>query len=116
MSRVQKHRLIATLLVHNGDVVQTRRFRPTNNVGSAYTAVDFFNTWAVDEIFVLEISADANHLPRFEQIVEGLSRRCFVPLTVGGKIRDLDRVRRYTRAGADKISLNTAALERPGLI
>ena len=91
MSRIQKHRLIATLLVHNGDVVQTRRFKPTNNVGSAFTAVDFFNTWTVDEIFVLEISKDDTHMARFEEIVEGLSRRCFVPLTVGGKIRDLDR-------------------------
>src|SRR5438876_11284569 len=116
MSIVRKHRLIATLLVYNGDVVQTRRFRPTNNVGSAFTAVDFFNTWTVDEIFVLEISKDDMHAARFEEIVEGLSRRCFVPLTVGGKIRDLDRVRAYTRAGADKVALNTAALEWPPLI
>jgi cyclase len=116
MSRIQKHRLIATLLVYNGDVVQTRRFRPTNNVGSAFTAVDFFNTWTVDEIFVLEISKDEAHLDRFVEIVDGLSRRCFVPLTVGGKIRDIERVRAYTRAGADKVALNTAALERPSLI
>ena len=111
-----KHRLIASLLLYNGDVVQTRRFRPTNNVGSAFTAMDFFNGWTVDEIMVLEISKDESHLARFEEVVEGLSRRCFVPLTVGGKIRDLERVRAYTRAGADKIALNTAALERPALI
>ena len=102
------------LLVYNGDVVQTRRFRPTNNVGSAFTAVDFFNTWTVDEIFVLEISKDDTHRARFEEIVEGLSRRCFVPLTVGGKIRDLDRVRTYTRAGADKIALNTGGAGAAG--
>jgi cyclase len=70
----------------------------------------------VDEIIALEISRDDSHLARFEQIVEGLSRRCFVPLTVGGKIRDLERVRAYTRAGADKIALNSAALERPAFI
>ncbi|MCC6642215.1 MAG: imidazole glycerol phosphate synthase subunit HisF [Deltaproteobacteria bacterium] len=116
MSALPKHRLIASLLVHNGHVVQTRRFRPTNDVGSAFTAVDFFNAWAVDEIIVLEISPDERHLERFEALVEGLSRRCFVPLTVGGKIRDPDRVRAYTRAGADKIALNTAALEQPRLI
>jgi cyclase len=116
MSAAVKHRLIASLLVFNGDVVQTRRFRPTNNVGSAFTAVDFFNGWTVDEIIVLEISKDDAHRERFEKIVEGLSRRCFVPLTVGGKIRDLERVRAYTRAGADKVALNSAALERPALI
>jgi imidazole glycerol-phosphate synthase subunit HisF len=116
MSVVQKHRLIASLLVYNGDVVQTRRFRPTNNVGSAFTAVDFFNGWTVDEIIVLEISKDDAYLERFETIVEGLSRRCFVPLTVGGKIRDLRQVQAYTRAGADKVAINTAALARPALI
>lgn len=116
MSVIQKHRLIASLLVYNGDVVQTRRFRPTNNVGSAFTAVDFFNGWTVDEIIVLEISKDDAYLERFESIVEGLSRRCFVPLTVGGKIRGLDQVLAYTRAGADKVSINTAALNNPALI
>jgi cyclase len=116
MSVIQKHRLIASLLIHNGDVVQTRRFRPTNNVGSAFTAVDFFNGWTVDEIIALEISKDDAHVARFVETVEGLSRRCFVPLTVGGKIADLARVRAYTRAGADKIALNSAALERPEFI
>ncbi len=116
MSALPKHRLIASLLVCNGHVVQTRRFRPTNDVGSAFTAVDFFNSWAVDEIIVLEISNDDGYLERFQAIIDGLSRRCFVPLTVGGKIRDLACVRAYTRAGADKIALNTAALERPSLI
>ena len=116
MSIVQKYRLIASLLVYNGDVVQTRRFRPTNNVGSAFTAVDFFNGWTVDEIIVLEISKDDAYCARFQEIVEGLSRRCFVPLAVGGKIRDLDRVRAYTRAGADKVALNTGALQRPALV
>ena len=111
-----KHRLIATLLVCNGNVVQTRRFRRTNVVGSAFTAVDFFNGWAIDEIDVLEISADDSYIERFIAIIDGLSRRCFVPLAVGGKIDDLGLVRRYTRAGADKVVINTHAVRRPDLI
>lgn len=111
-----KNRLIATLLIYNGDVVQTRRFKRTNMVGSAFTAVDFFNTWTVDEITVLEISYGRTHLERFVDIVEELSRRCFVPLTVGGKIADLGLAVRYTRVGADKVTVNTHALERPALI
>jgi imidazole glycerol-phosphate synthase subunit HisF len=111
-----KHRLIATLLVNDGVVVQTRRFKRTNMVGSAFTAVDFFNGWTVDEIMVLEISHTDRHVDRFVEIVEGLSRRCFVPLSVGGKVRDLATVHRYTRAGADKVALNTAAADRPELI
>ncbi len=111
-----KHRLIATLLVHNGNVVQTRRFKRTNMVGSAFTAVDFFNGWTVDEISVLEISNDFTFVENFVSIVEELSRRCFVPLSVGGKIRDLELARRYTRVGADKVVVNTGAVEEPKLI
>ncbi|RVU36759.1 imidazole glycerol phosphate synthase subunit HisF [Hwanghaeella grinnelliae] len=116
MTVATKHRLIATLLCYRGNVVQTRRFRPTNMVGNAFTAVDFFNSWAVDEICVLEISADDSYLDHFLEVVHGLSRRCFVPLSVGGKIRDLDKVREYTRAGADKVVLNTHAYQSDSLI
>lgn len=111
-----KHRLIATLLVSNGIIVQTRQFKRTNMVGNAFTAVDFFNGWAVDEIMILEISYTRDHLGKFVHIVEELSRRCFVPLTVGGKIDSLSLVNRYTRVGADKIVLNTHAVENPELI
>lgn len=111
-----KHRLIATLLVSNGIVVQTRKFKRTNMVGNAFTAVDFFNGWAVDEIIVLEISHTREHLEKFIRIIAELSRRCFVPLTVGGKIDDLSLVGRYTRAGADKIVLNSHAVKNPELI
>ena len=62
-----KHRLIATLLVNNGVVVQTRKFKRTNMVGNAFTAVDFFNGWTVDEICVLEISNDISHLSGFAE-------------------------------------------------
>lgn len=111
-----KNRLIATLLVSAGDVVQTRRFKRTNMVGSAFTAVDFFNSWTVDEIMVLEISQTHDYLEKFAVIVEELSRRCFVPLTVGGKIADIGMVSRYTRAGADKVVVNTNAVRNPSLI
>lgn len=111
-----KHRLIANLLVHQGNVVQTRQFKRTNMVGSAFTAVDFFNTWSVDEIGVFEISHDLSCLEKFVGIIEELSRRCFVPLSVGGKIRDMDLVHRYIRAGADKVVVNTGAVDAPGLL
>ena len=111
-----KHRLIATLLVNNGVIVQTRKFKRTNMVGNAFTAVDFFNGWSVDEIMVLDISYTNDWVDKFVEIVSELSRRCFVPLTVGGKINDLELVRCYTRAGADKVILNTHAVRRSALI
>lgn len=111
-----KHRLIATLLVNDAVVVQTRKFKRTNMVGNAFTAVDFFNGWAVDEIMVLDISYSNDFTERFIHIIEELSRRCFVPLSVGGKIADMSLVNRYTRAGADKVVLNTHAVKSPELI
>jgi cyclase len=111
-----KHRLIATLLVDSGNVVQTRLFKHTNMVGSAFTAVDFFNGWTVDEIIVLDISFESTWTARMQEIVAELSRRCFVPLSVGGKIRDVDTAARYMRIGADKVVINTGAVERPELI
>jgi cyclase len=113
---VIKHRLIATLLIADGNVVQTRKFKPTNAVGSAFTAVDFFNGWAVDEIAILEISRHRDGVGRFVEIIDELSRRCFVPLSVGGKIATVDDALRYIRVGADKAVVNTAAVDRPDLI
>jgi cyclase len=111
-----KNRLIAVLLVYNGHVVQTRRFKSINMVGSAFTAVDFFNGWTVDEIGVLEISDSDDYLDKFVGIVEELSRRCFVPLSVGGKIRSIETAQLYMRAGADKLVVNTASYADPVLI
>jgi len=111
-----KHRLIATLLLDSGNVVQTRQFKRTNMVGSAFTAVDFFNGWTVDEIVILEISATTDYIARTKEIVRELSRRCFVPLSVGGKIRDLELAAHYLRTGADKVVINTGAVRTPGLI
>ena len=110
------NRLIATLLVYNGVVVQTKKFNPTNFEGNAFTAVDFFNSWAVDEICILEISNDLSYLDNFVDIIEELSKRCFVPLTVGGKIRSVDDAHKYLRAGADKVIVNSGAFENKDLI
>src|SRR5262249_3931901 len=72
--------------------------------------------WTVDEIIALEISSDASGLACMVEIVTELSRRCFVPLSVGGKIRDGELAARYLRTGADKVVLNTGAVQRPELI
>ena len=111
-----KKRLIVNLLIHNGNVVQTRQFEPTNVVGNAFTAVDFFNSWAIDEIVLLEISRTKDFLESFINIVDELSRRCFVPLSVGGKIDHIDKVRKYFKSGADKVVVNTEGFLKPKLL
>jgi imidazole glycerol-phosphate synthase subunit HisF len=111
-----KKRLIPSLLVRNGRIVQSRNFRHTQVIGNAYTAVDFFNAWAVDEIIILDISPDKSFRPKFMEIVEGLSKRCFVPLTVGGWIQTNDDIRNVLNHGADKVCINSQAFKTPEFI
>ena len=111
-----KKRLIACLLWNNGNIVQSIGFRHTNSVGNAITAVDFFHTWAIDEIIILDVSRDDTQREKFFEIIQELSSRLFIPLTIGGKIRDTQTMRRLFRLGADKIALNTEAVKNSLLI
>lgn len=111
-----KKRLIPSLLVRNGRIVQSVHFHHTNVIGNAFTAVDFFNAWAVDEIIILDISPSREFKEKFLEIVAGLSERCFVPLTVGGWIQTREDIRRSLFCGADKVCINTEACKRPDFI
>ncbi len=111
-----KRRLIASLLVRNGRIIQSINFNHTNVIGNAITAVDFFNTWAVDEIVILDISRSIEFRKQFINIVKSLSERCFVPLSVGGWITKPEDVRDLLKIGADKVIINTEAFKQEGLI
>ena len=112
-----KKRLIPALIIRDGSVVQSIQFRHTNVIHwKPLTAVDFFNRWAVDEIVVLDVSRDLARRERFYEVVDGLSKKCFVPLTVGGWVTAVDEVRRLLRLGADKVVINTEAVRRPAFI
>jgi cyclase len=114
---VLKKRLIPSIVLRDGTVVRSVNFKHTNVIHwKPMTAVDFFNKWAVDEIVLLDVSRTHAQREKFYEVVEGLSRKCFVPLTVGGWVGDVDEVRRLLRLGADKVSINTAAVRRPELI
>ena len=112
-----KNRLIPTLLCIKGNnIVQSINFKHTNIVGNAITAIDFYNNWAVDEIIILDVSRTEEYREKFHKIIEGLSKRCFVPLTVGGWIKDTSEIQRFLKEGADKISINSQAYLNPELI
>lgn len=112
-----KKRLVPVLVLRDGAVVRSVGFRHTNVIHwKPLTAVDFFNKWAVDEIVLLDVSRDLGKRDHFYDVVEGLSRKCFVPLTVGGWVTTVDEVRRLLRLGADKVIINTEAVRRPEFI
>lgn len=111
-----KTRIIAVLIVKDGIVVQSIGFERYLPVGSPAIAIEYLNSWGVDEIVLLDIDATPEaRSPQFDYIGE-YSRYCQVPLAIGGGIKDVDDIQRTIHAGADKIVINTEAAKNPGLI
>jgi len=122
-----KTRLIPIVLLRNGVVVQSKRFARYQLVGNPTTIVRRLSDWAADEIIYLDISRDQMY-DRWRrdlkspvrttviQILEDVAQTCFMPLTFGGGIRSLEDIRFRIRAGADKVTINTKAIEEPDFV
>jgi cyclase len=111
-----KKRVVASLIVKNGIVVQSIGFKKYLPIGSIGVSVEFLNRWGIDEIILLDIDATSqNKKPDFDLITE-ISKKIFVPLTVGGGIKDLNDIKTLVHYGADKICINKAALTNPKII
>jgi cyclase len=109
-------RVIPTLLWKQFSLVKGESFDSWRNVGPVLPAIKVYNQRAVDELILLEIThQDTGDEPDFESISD-YGQDSFVPLTYGGGVRSIEQVQRLLRAGADKVSVNTAAYETPGLI
>lgn len=122
-----KKRLIPVLLLQNGQLVRSELFRIHQAIGNAVNQALRYNDWSVDELIYLDISRSETYSTwRDDHLVKSptnplsllatLSKTCFMPLTFGGGIRDVERMRGTFAAGADKITLNTAAVRTPSLI
>ena len=111
-----KKRIIATLVVKNGIVVQSRNFKRYMPIGKPEIAVEFLDDWGVDEIILLDISATRDGRVPDYAMVRTVSARCHVPLTVGGGITSTEHILELMHCGADKISFNQVALHQPTLI
>ena len=111
-----KIRIIPTLLWKNFGLVKGIGFDSWRRVGSVLPAIKVYNQREVDELVLLDITATKdNKFPDLESIEE-FSRACFVPLTIGGGIRQINQVQKLLRAGADKICLNSITYTHPELI
>jgi cyclase len=112
-----KKRLIAVLILRDGQVVQSVRFKHTNVIHyDPVHAVECFNKWAVDEIVMLNVSPSAESRQDFLDAVGRISGECFVPLSVGGWITDMDYARALLSNGADKLVINTLLVDAPELV
>lgn len=111
-----RRRVIPCLDVAHGRVVKGTRFVDLVDEGDPPALAERYAAEGADELVFLDIAAAPEGRPTLLDIVERTARRAFIPLTVGGGVRSVADMRAVLRAGADKVSLNTAAVADPGLI
>ena len=111
-----KVRIMPTLLYKELGLVKGVRFDSWRRVGSAMQAVKVYNLRQVDELVLMDIGATLDGRGPDLAAVDEFADECFMPLTVGGGVRTIEDVRALLMVGADKVSMNTAAVENPDLI
>jgi cyclase len=109
-------RVIPCLDVTAGRVVKGTRFLDLRDAGDAVELAELYDRQGADELVFLDITASSDGRDTTIAMVERVAEEVFIPFTVGGGVRTLEDARRLLRAGADKVSVNTAAVERPELI
>ncbi len=109
-------RIIPCLDVTNGRVVKGTNFVDLRDAGDPVELAARYDLEGADELVFLDITASSDNRETTVEMVHRIAEQVYIPFTVGGGIRTLEDARRMLRAGADKVSVNTAAVERPELI
>ena len=124
---MQKIRLIPTVLIKNGLLVQSKAFKRHQILGNPSSILWRLTNWYSDEVIYLDISRDDvydlnrddlnfKNIHNIHEIIKEVSKKCFMPLTIGGKIRKLDHIYQRLNSGADKVSINTQAFRESTFI
>jgi cyclase len=113
---MKRIRVIPVLLIQDGGLVKSIKFKDHKYVGDPINAVKIFNEKEVDEIVVLDISATAQKRPPDMQQVREIAGEAFMPLGYGGGITKLEEIKELISTGAEKVILNTSAFYKPELI
>ncbi len=109
-------RVIPCLDVDRGRVVKGTKFLSLRDAGDPVECAKEYDRQGADELVFLDITASAENRATMIDVVERTASECFMPLTVGGGIRTVDDIRAMLKAGADKTSLNTAAVQNPDVV
>jgi len=113
---VLKKRLIPCLDVKDGRVVKGVNFVDLVDAGDPVEQARIYDREGADELCFLDITASHEERATLYDVVRRTAEKCFMPLTVGGGVRAVEDIRRLLLAGADKVSINTAAVERPDFV
>ena len=111
-----KNRIIPCLDVKNGRVVKGINFIDLKDAGDPVEQAQIYSDGGADEICFLDITASNENRDIIYDVVEKTSKKCFVPLTVGGGIRSVEDINKLLNCGADKVSINTAAVENSKVV
>ncbi|RMG93221.1 MAG: imidazole glycerol phosphate synthase subunit HisF [Candidatus Dadabacteria bacterium] len=109
-------RIIPCLDVNAGRVVKGTNFVNLRDAGDPVEVAELYDAQGADELTFLDITASSDERDIIIDVVRATAERVFMPVTVGGGVRTVDDVRRLLLAGADKVSINTAAVQRPELV
>jgi cyclase len=109
-------RIIPCLDVTDGRVVKGVKFKELRDAGDPVDCAKAYEAQGADELVFLDITASSDERNIMHDVVSQTAEQCFMPLTVGGGLRNTDDIRAMLNSGADKISLNTAAIQTPALI
>lgn len=109
-------RIIPCLDVHEGRVVKGTNFVQLRDAGDPVELAALYDREGADELVFLDISASAEGRETMVDVVRRTAEQVFIPFTIGGGLRTIEDIRRMLRAGADKVSLNTSAVQNPKLI
>jgi cyclase len=109
-------RIIPCLDVTGGRVVKGVNFVGLRDAGDPVEVAKRYDDQGADELTFLDITASSDGRDTMVQVVEQVAAQVFIPLTVGGGVRSIDDIRRLLNAGADKVSINTAAVQNPDLV
>lgn len=109
-------RVMPCLLLNKSKLVKTTKFKNPDYIGDPINAVMIYNDLEVDELIFLDITATIeNRTPPFE-IIKEIATECFMPFTYGGGIRDIETIKKIFNLGAEKVVINSCALDNPELI
>ena len=111
-----KNRIIPCLDVKNGRVVKGINFVDLKDAGDPVEQAKIYSDGGADEICFLDITASNENRETIYGVVKDTSKKCFVPLTVGGGVRNIEDINKLLNCGADKVSINTAAVQNPKLV
>ena len=111
-----KKRVIPVLLLRGSRCVKGKKFTDYRDTGNPVTSTRVYNAQSADELMFIDIDATDEGRASMLAVVEKVSEEAFMPFTFGGGIRSVEDVRRALAAGADKVTITTAAIERPELV